>query len=136
MASVLYTVNSTTQAVATNGIVSLGSVIHRNCQSQSALSGNGITIVGTGYFTIDVSVTFTGSATGTATLELQRNGTTIQGAAASETIGTADTEIHSVSFTTEMLRPCRCSPMDTITLVNAGVALSVTNVAIRVKRDA
>ena len=135
MASVLYTVDSTTQAVASGGTVGLGSVVHRNCQSQATLNGNGINIIGNGYFTIDVSAVYNGSA-GTATLELQRNGVAIQGATSTETIGTTDTEVHSISFTTEILRSCRCSPMDTITLVCSGVALNVINVAIRVKRDA
>ncbi len=133
MASVLYVVNNTAQNVVENGTVALGNIVHRNCQSQANLQGNAINIIGTGYFTIDVTATFTGSV-GTATLQLYQNGVAIPGAVASQTITTADTETRSISFTVEILKRCGCNYMP-ITLVNTGTELSITNVAIRVKRD-
>lgn len=135
MASVLYIVNNTTQTVSSGGTVLPGTVVHKNCQSQANLSGNAINILGNGYFTIDVSATFTGS-TGTATLQLYKNGVAIPGAIASQTITTADTEVRSISFTSEVLKYCNCYDNTAISLVSSGVDLSITNVAIRVKRDA
>ena len=62
MASVLYVINNTTQLVSADGIVNLGSIKHRTCQSNANLIGNGITIFGQGYYTVDVSATFTATA--------------------------------------------------------------------------
>jgi hypothetical protein len=136
MASVLYVVNNTTQTVLANGTVLPGTVVHKNCNSQATLSGNAINVLGTGYFTIDVSATFTGAAAGEATLQLYKDGVAIPGAVGSQTITTADTEYRSISFTCEILKSCNCNSISTITLVNTGVGLTLSNVAIRVKRDA
>lgn len=134
MATVLYTVNTSSQTVATGNQIGLGRTAHRNCQSQALLNGDSINVSGTGYFVVDATVTFTGSA-GTAAISLYRDGEAVPGATASATIGTADTETHTLSFTAEMLK-APCKPYVSLTLVSTGVALTVTNVAVRVKRDA
>lgn len=135
MASVLYAVNNTTQSVLTNANISPGILIHRNCQSQIALNGSNIDISGIGYFTADVSVTFTAPVAGNVTIALYADGSPIPGATATETITTASTEVRSIAFTTEILKNC-CKNITTLTLVNTGVAITTSNVAIRVKRDA
>ncbi len=136
MASVLYLVNNTTQTVLANGTILPGTTIHRNCQSQASLSGNAINIIGSGYFNVDVSVTFTGSAAGDVSVQLYKDGTAIPGAAGTQTITTASTEYRTISFNVEVLKPCSCNSLMTLTLVNSGIEATYTNVAIRVKRDA
>ena len=54
--SLIQTVNPSTQAVAVDGIIPLGSVLRRygcNCR----LSGNAVELVGCGYYTVDAAVT-------------------------------------------------------------------------------
>lgn len=136
MASVLYLVNNTTQTVLENGTVVPGTVVHRNCQSQATLSGNSINIVGTGYFNVDVSVTLAGSEAGNAVIQLYKDGAAVPGATGTQTITTASTEYRTISFSAEILRQCACAGMTSITLVNTGIGVTITNVAIRVKRDA
>ncbi len=134
MATVLYTVNEASQSVASGGTIDLGRTAHRNCQSQAFLNGDAITLTGSGYFEAEATVTFTGSA-GLAAISLLNDGTAIPGASASATIGTADTETHTLSFACEVLKtPCR--PRISLSLASTGVAITVTNVAVRVKRDA
>lgn len=136
MASVLYVVNNTTQTVLANGTILPGTTVHKNCQSQASLSGNAINIVGSGYFNVDVSVTFTGTAAGDAVIQLYKDGSLVTGATATETITTASTEYRTISFSAEILKSCPCSNLVTLTLMNTGIGITVTNVAIRVKRDA
>jgi hypothetical protein len=136
MASVLYLVNNTTQTVLENGTVVPGTVIHRNCQSQATLSGNSINIVGTGYFNVDVSVTLAGSEAGNAVIQLYKDGAAVPGAIGTQTITTASTEYRTISFSAEILRQCACAGMASVTLVNTGIGVTITNVAIRIKRDA
>ena len=53
--SLIQVTNQSSQTVAANSIISLGSVLRRfgcNCK----LSGNGIEVVGQGYYTIDCDV--------------------------------------------------------------------------------
>lgn len=89
---------------------------------------------GSGYFEAEATVTFTGSA-GLAAISLLNDGTAIPGASASATIGTADAETHTLSFACEVLKtPCR--PRMSLSLASTGVAITVTSVAVRVKRDA
>lgn len=136
MASVLYVVNNTTQTVAANGTIALGTTVHRNCQSQARVNGNAINIVGAGYFTIDVSATFTAATTGDVTIQLYQDGVAVQGATATGTVATASTQIISVSFTSEILKQCNCNQPLSLTLVNTGAEATYSNIAIRVKRDA
>ena len=135
MASVLFLVSNTTQSVAVDGLVNLGTTIHKNCGSQARQSGNGIAITGTGYFNIEVNAIVSAPATGNVTLQLYKDGLPISGAIATETIGTATTELHSMSFNTEILRGCACNSLSSITIVNTGIASTISNVSVRVKRD-
>ena len=134
MATVLYTVNESAQTVAEGGTIALGRVVHRNCQAQALLNGNSINVSGAGYFAIEATMTFTGSA-GLASISLLNDGIAVPGANASATIATADAETHTLSFACEIMKT-PCKPYISLTLASTGVALSVTNVAIRVKRDA
>lgn len=126
MASVLLVTNTTTQAVAANGQVNLGSTTHKSCQSQAVQNGNAIYINGTGYFNVEVNASLTGSS-GDASIQLYADGVAIPSAYAVETIGTASTEFHTLSFSMEVLKRCNCSSIMALTLVNTGVAANIAN---------
>lgn len=134
MASVLYVANTNSQAVATGGILSLGQVVHRSCQSQTTLNGNAITIGGTGYFEVNVSATFNVPVAGDVTLQLYKDGVPVVGATATETIITPTTVVSNISFTAEVLKTC-CQQCSNLTIVNTGVGATITNLAVRIKRD-
>ena len=134
MASVLYLVNNTAQDVIADGLVSPGFVRHRNCQSQATLEGNAIRIVGSGYFSIIVSATVSAPAAGNIEIGLYQDGSQIQGAVASETITTANTQVRNLTIVAEILK--KCDGITTLTLVNTGAEATFQNLAIRVKRDA
>ena len=135
MASVLYVVNNTTQSVDANGVINLGTIIHKNNQSQANVSGNNIVIKGTGYFNISVNLTYTASATGDVVTQVYVNGTPVTGAITTNTVATASTQSIRANINTEILKAYHCN--DTIiTIVNTGIAASYTNIAVRIKRDA
>lgn len=135
MASVLYTVNGSAQSVSAGGTVSLGRAIRRNAQSQASLNGDSISIAGNGYFNVDVTITFAGAA-GDAEIALYKDGYQVPGAIATETIGTANTEYHTATISAEILKtPCKA--LSSLTVMNlSSIAISVTNIAVRIKRDA
>lgn len=131
MASVLYVVNTTSQDVIADGQIALGNVIRRSCNSQANLNNNAIVLDGAGYFVVDVNTTFTGT-TGTAEIALYQDGVPVAGAVGS---AAATTTPRSISFTCEVRNSC-CKQLSSLTLVNTDAAITLTNVAVRVKRDA
>lgn len=79
--SLIQVSNQSSQDVAENSIISLGSVLRRfgcNCR----LSGNAIEVAGEGYYTIDSSITATPTAIGDVTVALYKNGVQVPGAIA------------------------------------------------------
>jgi len=77
--SLIQTVNPSTQAVAVDGIIPLGSVLRRygcNCR----LSGNAVELVGCGYYTVDAAVTVEPTAEGNVTVALYADGSQIPAA--------------------------------------------------------
>lgn len=84
-----------------------------------------------GYLVI-VNATFTAPAAGTVALNVSRNGTPIDGATASTSVATANTEVRSLSFAT-IVKSVPSAP-DTLTLVNSGVAATFSNVEFDIYR--
>ena len=85
--SLIQTTNQSTQTVALNSIISLGSVLRRfgcNCK----LSGNAIELSGEGYYTIDATVTATPTAAGNVTVALFNNGVQIPGTLVTSSVTT------------------------------------------------
>ena len=129
--SLIYTVNANTQTVLDGGLVNLGTVIRRfgcNC----ALSGNGIVLEGAGYYKINVNATAIPSAAATITVTAYKDGTSITGITASETVADTDT---SVSLAAEgVVRiPC-CAAASTITFAVSGVDSDVSNFAVVIEK--
>lgn len=132
--SALYAAMQTPTAVAVDGVIPLGSLIRRyGCDL--SLNGNAVNIAGgnqsAGYYDVDVSVTVTPAAAGTVTITLYKDGVAVPGATASATAaanGTVDLSIPA------LVRQVCCAEGSALTLVLAGAAATVNNVALRVQR--
>lgn len=133
--SLIYVATTTPTSVVANGILPLTTIIRRRGRILSA-GGNSILIsdCGSSYYTVTVTATFTAPVAGTVSLALQQNGMTIPGAVASTTITTAITEVRSLSFTVDVRTFNSCS-VDSLTILNTGVAITLSNVAVTVEQD-
>ena len=129
--SLIQTSNQSAQAVAVGGIIGLGSTLRRfgcNCR----LSGNGIEVMGEGYYTIDANVSITPTAAGAITVALFQDGVQIPGAIALTT-GTAAAP-EAISIPTTIRLGC-CDSSSTITCVLIAGAGTVNNIALRVVKE-
>ena len=130
--SLIQTVNQSNQAVTAGSIISLGSTQRRfGCNLR--LSGNGIEVMGQGYYTIDATVSVTPTAAGAVTVALFENGVQIPGAIAFTT-GGAGTPI-SVTIPTTIRQGCCCDGADNITCVLIAGTGVVNNIAVRVVKE-
>lgn len=128
--SLIQTTNQTTQAVAVNGIISLGSVQRRfgcNCR----LSGNAIECAGEGYYKIDCNVTVAPTEAGAVTVALYNNGVQIPGAIAYGT-GTAGSPL-TLPIETTLRQGC-CASADSVTAVLLAGAGDVQNISLRAEK--
>ncbi len=129
--SLIQVANQSTQAVAENSIISLGSVIRRfgcNCR----LSGNAIEITGEGYYKIDGAVTVEPTAEGTVTVAAFDNGTQLPGVIASGAAAAAGNPVTLPLVGT--VRIGCCESADNISLMLLAGAGNVTNVSLRVDK--
>lgn len=131
--SLIQTVNQTSQTIADNGIIGLGSVQRRyGCNLR--LSGNGIEVVGEGYYKIDCNVTVSPDAAGDVVVALYNNGVQIPGAIASATTSATD-QLVTLPIQTTIRQGCRCEGADNLTVVLVEGAGTVSNIALRVERS-
>ena len=131
--SLIQVANQSTQAVALNSIIGLGSTQRRfgcNCR----LSGNGIELDGAGYYTVDANVTVEPTAAGTVTVALYNNGVQIPGAISSASADTAGNPVN-VSIVATLRQGCCCDSADNLTLVLLAGPGDVTNVSMRVIKE-
>lgn len=129
--SLIYLITTTTNAVASNGIIPLQTIARRrgNVVEQS---GNSVILNRPGYYKINGSVTFNAPAAGVATVKTQKNGVDIPGLTASTTITTANTEERTLNINGVIRVVCGESAAS-ITLINSGVAISETNVSLDIE---
>ena len=131
--SLIQTVNQSTQTVAANSIISLGSTQRRyGCNLR--LSGNGIEVSGEGYFTADCMVSVTPTEVGAVTVALYDNGVQIPGAIAYGTV-TAVGDTVTLPLVSTLRRGCGCESVDNLTVVLVAGAGTVTNVSVRVEKS-
>ena len=132
--SLIQTTNQSTQSVANESIISLGSVLRRygcNCR----LSGNAIEIVGEGYYKIDAQVSIEPTAEGNVIVALYNNGVQVQGAIAYGSTSTATNPV-TLPIQTTIRQGCKCcDSADSLTLVLIEGAGDVTNVSMRVEKS-
>jgi hypothetical protein len=128
--SLIQTINPSSQAVAVDGIIPLGSVLRRfGCNLR--LSGNAIEVEGEGYYTIDCDVTAVPTAAGDVTIALYADGVPIAGATATGT-GTAGAPI-TLPISTTIRRIC-CGATSITCVLTAGAG-NVTNINMRVVKE-
>lgn len=131
--SLIQTVNQSTQIVDENSIIALGSVQRRyGCNLR--LSGNGIEVVGEGYYKIDCNVTAEPTAAGDVSVAIYNNGVQIPGAIATFTTTAADQAV-TLPIQTTIRQGCRCEGADNLTVVLLTGEGSVTNIAVRVEKS-
>lgn len=131
--SLIQVANPSSQNVAVNSIIGLGSVQRRfGCNLR--LSGNAIEVSGEGYYTIDCDVTVAPTAAGTVTVALYKNGTQIPGAIAIGSVSTA-TNPTSLGINTTIRQACCCDSADNITCVLVTGAGTVQNISLRVVKE-
>jgi hypothetical protein len=89
-----------------------------------------------GYYYITFNTTFTTTATGDATVELQNGGILVPGATGTETVTTAG-DTKSISFTTIIKVLPSCSVIDNtanITFVATGIELDATTAVVNITK--
>lgn len=134
MKAELYIANTTSTSVASGGIVPFATTVRRKgCDIQRGGGGAVIEDVGSNYYDVVVSVTFTAPVAGVISFKLQQNGNDVIGATASTTITTPSTEVRSLSFPAT-IRTFTCGNIDTLTLVCSGLAATVTNATMQIER--
>lgn len=130
--SLIQTVNQSSQAVAANSIIGLGSVIRRfGCNLR--LNGNAIEVDGAGYYTIDCNVTLAPTAAGDVTVAVYKNGVPLTGATATATVAAADDSV-TLPIQTTIREGCACDGGTALTVVLVAGASTVSNVAMRVEK--
>lgn len=130
--SLIQTANQSSQAVAANSIISLGSTQRRfGCNLR--LSGNGIEVNGEGYYTADCCVSVTPTSAGPVTVALYNNGVQIPGAIAYGAVSTAGNSV-TLPINTTIRQGCCCDSADNLTCVLLEGAGTVRNVSLRVEK--
>lgn len=128
--SILYAANINDQAfVAAGTIINFGNIIRRYGCNLNLSGGNAI-INGTGYYDVDVNLTFTAAA-GTVSIQIYKDGVAVPGAEA--TITTAATTNYSVTIPAIIKENCCCE--STITVVISGAAGTLSNATIKVEKE-
>ena len=131
--SLIQVANQSSQTVANNSIISLGSVLRRfgcNCK----LTGNAIEVSGAGYYTIDCAVTVEPTSAGSVSVALFNNGVQITGAIATGSTTTAGNPV-TLPITATIRQGCCCDNADNITCVLLSGEGTVTNISLRVIKE-
>lgn len=130
--SVIQIVNNTSQSLIENGTINLGSIIYRFGPNLGINNGD-LSIVGAGYYSVNISITVIPSAEGQVTVELYQNGSPITGASA--TVNASSTTVPiTITLPPTMIKvnysgncPCERLP-ETVTLVMTTGSGTVTQV--------
>ena len=130
--SLIQTANQSSQNVADNSIISLGSVQRRfgcNCK----LSGNAIEVSGQGYYVVSVSITATPTAAGNVTVTMFENGTPYTGATATSSVTTVGNSTN-LSLVTTVRKGCCDTGASNLTFVLTEGAGVINNISARVEK--
>lgn len=123
--SEICTFNSNYSA-AENAVIPFGTIARRygrNCQ----LDGNGINLIGAGYYDFTSSISFTPTASGPVTFQLMQDGTAVPGALVSFSGTAATTTPASLRFTLRNCG-CNCNSVLTVTTSAAGIVDNMATV--------
>ena len=121
---------TTAQSVLADGIIPLTSIARRKgCSIQS--SNNSVILGKPSYYKVSATITFTAPAAGNTTVALFKNGVTVPGITATQTITTATTEVRSMTLDGIVRVFCN-EGQPVLTLVNTGVGITISNVELSV----
>lgn len=132
--SLIDVATTASSAVVANATLPLSTIVRRRgCNIN--LGGNSVAITdcGSNYYLVIVTATFTAPVAGIVTLNLQQNGVNVTGATASTTVTTENTEVRSLSFPA-IIRTFNSQSIDNLSIVNAGVAATFSNIAMTVEK--
>lgn len=130
--SALFAITPTVANVPAGGALPLTTVARR-ITPRITLGSDSANVAVPGYYEINATVTFTADAAGDVTIAALQSGELIPGITATETVTTADTEIHTISL--HGIVRVRCQEAAAINLVNTSeVAITTTNIALSVVR--
>lgn len=131
--SLIDVATTTSTSVLANGVIPFDTIVRRRGKEVQQ-AGNSVIIsdCGSNFYLVNVTATFNAPVAGDVTLALQQNGSVVTGGTASTTITTATTETRSLSFSAIVRTYNSQSIVDVLTLVNSGVAITLSNVAMSV----
>lgn len=137
--------NLAEQDLEVGEIVNLGSAYRRYVKKDYGVStftfnGTSLTLNRGGIYHVTATAIVSAPVAGVVTLSLFSNGVAIPGAITSETITTADTELRTMVIDTYVLVDNNCvlgtssTTAQNLTLVNTGVASTVSNVVVNIDK--
>ena len=131
--SLLFATTPTVASVPSGATIPLAQIARRVSQ-RIQLGSDSVIAYTAGYYKVSGTITFTAPAAGNVTVELHKNGAPVTGVTTSGTITTATTEI--VTLPIEGIVRVFCNETAVLTLVNTGVAINISNVALTVEKVA
>lgn len=143
---ILGSTNSSSQTVLSNGIINMGSTYRRYCKKNSCgtpvftNNGTSLSLNQEGIYHVTVVAIASGTEAGDVTIQLYRNGDAVGGATSTESVGVADTELHSLVIDYYFIVDSTCvlgvSSVQPaiITLVNTGVGATFSQVTVNIDK--
>lgn len=130
----IQTVNPSSQAVAVNSIISLGTVSRRyGCGLR--LSGNGIEVGGEGYYKINASITASPTAIGNVSVAMYVDGVAVPGAVSTGSVSVVG-DATTLPIVATIRRSCNCcEEVNNITFVLTSGASTINNISVRIEKS-
>lgn len=129
--SLIYLTTPSAATVDANGVLPLTTIVRRRGSSVQQ-SNDSIVLGAPGYYHVSVNATFTAPVAGVVTFELRQDNLPVSGGTASTSITTATTENGNISFESIIRVPCYAAPV-TLSVINTGVAITTSNIAVSVE---
>ena len=135
-----------TQTVLVDGVLNIGSVYRRYCKKNAcgipafSRTANDISLQHSGIYHLTATFVASAPAAGVVTVQLLVNGEEVEGAFASETITTAETEFRTLVIDYYVLVDKDCilntesTVAQTISFENTGVSATFTSVVVNVEK--
>ena len=128
--SLIYMTNTTPANVLAGGTLPMTVTRRIGCAIQNGT--NSVILKKPGYYKVSGTVTLTAATAGDVTLEVRKNNVAVPGITATETVITADTEIHTISL--DGIIRVLCYEGDAILTIvnNSDVAIDISNLSFSV----
>jgi hypothetical protein len=129
--SLIYSATPTNASIESGGVLPLTTIVRRRGCNISQLNDSFV-LKAPGYYHVSISATFSAPVPGNVSLNIVQDNVNVQSATATTTITTANTEIRTLTMNAIIRVPCNCSS-SVLTVVNSGVAINTSNIAIDVE---